>query len=105
LRSLCHDSAADPGESGTTTKPAKSIPGWTSELADMKKASGKPGSKPSTVDSYSFADELNESQQLRERLRRIVEELKVTVRMLERNLNEARSSAQSSREAKKASGR
>jgi prefoldin subunit 5 len=66
----------------------------------MKKASGKFGSKPSTIDSYSFADELNESQQLQERLRAVVRELEATVKMLEQNLQEARSSAQSRRKSK-----
>jgi transposase len=95
---------ANPVKNGTTVDQAKSISGCTGERLTMKKASGKLGSKPSTIDPDSFVDELNESQQLQERLRAIVRELKATVKMLEQNLQEARSSAQSRREAKKASG-
>jgi transposase len=80
---------------------AKSTPGRTGERFGMKKASGKLGSKPSAVDSDSFVDELSESQHLQERLRAIAQELEATVRMLEQNLQEARSSAQSRRKAKR----
>ena len=71
----------------------------------MKRGSGKRGSKPATIDSVSFVEDLNESQQLQERLRATVHELKATVETLEQNLQEARSSAQSQRKAKAASGR
>jgi len=71
----------------------------------MKKASAKPGSKPSAVDSNSFVDGLNESQNLQTRLRAIVHELKATVQILEQNLQEARGVAQSQRKAREASGR
>ena len=71
----------------------------------MKKGSGKRGSKPSTIDSVSFVGQLNESQQLQDRLRAIVHELKATVETLEQNLQEARTSAQSQRKAKAASDR
>ena len=66
----------------------------------MKKVSGKLSSKPSGVDSYSFMDELSESQQLQKQLYAIVKELETTVGMLEQNLQKARSSTQSWREAK-----
>jgi Zn-dependent M32 family carboxypeptidase len=66
----------------------------------MKKASDKLSSKPSQTESKSFVDELSESQLLQEQLRAIVRELKATVETLERNLHEARSSAQSQRQAK-----
>jgi peptidoglycan hydrolase CwlO-like protein len=80
--------------------------GRTGELREMKKASGKLGSKPSTTHSDSFVDELNESQRLREKLHAVVHELKATLHSVEQNLQEARSSAQSQRKAKAAaSGR
>ena len=86
-------------------EPAKSVPGCTGELSDVKKASGKLGSKPSGVDSYSFMDELSESQQLQEQLRAIVHELKETVELLEQNLQDAHRATRSQREAKAASAR
>ena len=81
-------------------EPAKSVRGRTGELLDMKKASGKLGSKPTGVDS-SFMDELSESQQLQKQLCCIVHELEVTVELLEQNLQEARSAAHSLHEAKR----
>jgi len=66
----------------------------------MRKASAKLGSKPSIVDSYSFMDELSESQRLQERLRAIVYELEATVELLEQNLQEAHSSTHLRHEAK-----
>ena len=66
----------------------------------MRKASGKLGSKPSVVDSYSFMDELSESQRVQERLRAIVYELEATVELLEQNLQEAYSYRHLRHEAK-----
>ena len=66
----------------------------------MRKASGKLGSRPSGVDSYSFMDELSESQLLQKRLSAIVHELKATVESLEQNLQEAQSSTHSRHEAR-----
>ncbi|MBV9876198.1 MAG: hypothetical protein JO025_15835 [Verrucomicrobia bacterium] len=71
----------------------------------MKKASGRVGSKPSKIDSHSLVDDLTESQQLRERLRIIVAELKATVGMLEQNLAEAHRSVRPPRKAKRSSAR
>lgn len=87
----------------TVADPPKSSLGSIGECLDMKKASGKLGSKPSKIDSQSFVDDLNESQLLRERLRIIVAELKATVEVLEQNLAEARSSVRPPRKAKRSS--
>jgi hypothetical protein len=84
---------------------AKSARGRTGEPVVMRKASGKLGSKPSGVDSYSFMDELTESQQLQKRLRDIVHELKATVELLEQNLQEAHNSTHSRQEVMDGAGR
>jgi hypothetical protein len=84
----------------SSREPPKSVRGRTGEPVDMKKVSGKLSSKPSGVGSYSFMDELSESQQLQKRLYAIVKELETTVGMLEQNLQKARSSAHLRHEAK-----
>jgi hypothetical protein len=71
----------------------------------MKKGSGNHASKSDTFEPGSFADDLNESQQLRARLRSIVDELQKIVVMLETNLQSARLSVRPPRQAKTRSGR
>lgn len=61
---------------GTTAERAKSIHGRTGELLNMKKAAGKPTSKPSHTGADSFLDELNEAHRLHGRLHANVHDLK-----------------------------